>query len=43
MPRNRLGYVLFVGTLEPRKNLGALLDAYDPPACAGGETSRRCE
>jgi glycosyltransferase involved in cell wall biosynthesis len=22
------GYILFVGTLEPRKNLGALLDAY---------------
>jgi glycosyltransferase involved in cell wall biosynthesis len=27
-PRNPEGYVLFVGTLEPRKNLGALLDAY---------------
>jgi glycosyltransferase involved in cell wall biosynthesis len=27
-PRNPAGYVLFVGTLEPRKNLGALLDAY---------------
>jgi glycosyltransferase involved in cell wall biosynthesis len=27
-PRNPLGYVLFVGTLEPRKNLGSLLDAY---------------
>ena len=26
VPRN--GYVLFVGTLEPRKNVGALLDAY---------------
>ena len=23
------GYVLFLGTLEPRKNLGALLDAYE--------------
>ncbi len=23
------GYVLFVGTLEPRKNVGALLDAYE--------------
>jgi alpha-1,3-rhamnosyl/mannosyltransferase len=23
------GYVLFVGTLEPRKNLGTLLDAYE--------------
>jgi glycosyltransferase involved in cell wall biosynthesis len=27
-PRNPAGYLLFVGTLEPRKNLGALLDAY---------------
>ncbi len=27
-PRNPRGYVLFVGTLEPRKNLGTLLDAY---------------
>ena len=26
MPRD--GYVLFLGTLEPRKNLGVLLDAY---------------
>jgi glycosyltransferase involved in cell wall biosynthesis len=26
-PRN--GYVLFVGTLEPRKNVGVLLDAYE--------------
>jgi glycosyltransferase involved in cell wall biosynthesis len=25
----RDGYVLFVGTLEPRKNVGALLDAYE--------------
>jgi glycosyltransferase involved in cell wall biosynthesis len=25
----RDGYVLFVGTLEPRKNLGALLDAWE--------------
>lgn len=24
----RDGYILFIGTLEPRKNLGALLDAY---------------
>lgn len=24
-----LGYILFVGTLEPRKNVGALLDAYE--------------
>ena len=30
-PRNQVpdqGYLLFVGTLEPRKNLGALLEAY---------------
>ena len=27
VPRD--GYVLFVGTLEPRKNVGALLDAYE--------------
>lgn len=26
-PRN--GYILFLGTLEPRKNLGTLLDAYE--------------
>jgi glycosyltransferase involved in cell wall biosynthesis len=25
----RTGYILFVGTLEPRKNIGALLDAYE--------------
>ena len=33
------GYILFVGTLEPRKNVGALLDAYERllsrPAKAG--------
>ena len=28
-PREPGGYLLFVGTLEPRKNLGALLDAYE--------------
>jgi glycosyltransferase involved in cell wall biosynthesis len=28
VPRNPKGYVLFLGTLEPRKNLGTLLDAY---------------
>jgi glycosyltransferase involved in cell wall biosynthesis len=27
VPRD--GYILFVGTLEPRKNIGALLDAYE--------------
>ena len=26
------GYVLFFGTLEPRKNVGGLLDAYEQPA-----------
>ncbi len=26
---NRRGYILFLGTLEPRKNLGTLLDAYE--------------
>jgi glycosyltransferase involved in cell wall biosynthesis len=39
------GYVLFVGTLEPRKNVGALLDAYERllgrPADAGRDTSGR--
>src|SRR5437762_2059060 len=45
------GYILFLGTLEPRKNLGTLLDAYErllaasPPSdvpellLAGGATS----
>ena len=36
--RPRDGYVLFLGTLEPRKNVGALLDAYERllgPAHAG--------
>ena len=27
VPRD--GYILFIGTLEPRKNIGALLDAYE--------------
>ena len=27
------GYVLFFGTLEPRKNVGALLDAYERCSC----------
>jgi glycosyltransferase involved in cell wall biosynthesis len=41
------GYILFVGTLEPRKNIGGLLDAYERllgPAEAGryvGEAGRR--
>jgi glycosyltransferase involved in cell wall biosynthesis len=30
------GYVLFIGTLEPRKNLGVLLDAYERLAASGG-------
>jgi glycosyltransferase involved in cell wall biosynthesis len=46
-PRDRLpadgGYVLFFGTLEPRKNVGSLLDAYERliagPAKAGRHTS----
>ena len=46
-PRDRLpadgGYVLFFGTLEPRKNIGSLLDAYERliagPAKAGRHTS----
>jgi glycosyltransferase involved in cell wall biosynthesis len=29
------GYVLFIGTLEPRKNLGVLLDAYERLAARG--------
>ena len=28
-PPPAAGYILFVGTLEPRKNVGALLDAYE--------------
>ena len=30
------GYVLFLGTLEPRKNLGVLLDAYERLVARGG-------
>jgi glycosyltransferase involved in cell wall biosynthesis len=30
------GYVLFIGTLEPRKNLGVLLDAYERLIARGG-------
>jgi glycosyltransferase involved in cell wall biosynthesis len=30
------GYVLFIGTLEPRKNLGVLLDAYERLAAKSG-------
>jgi glycosyltransferase involved in cell wall biosynthesis len=30
------GYVLFIGTLEPRKNLDVLLDAYERLAARGG-------
>jgi len=41
------GYVLFFGTLEPRKNIGALLDAYEalsarrrpPPLVLAGQTT----
>jgi glycosyltransferase involved in cell wall biosynthesis len=28
-PRDPAGYLLFIGTLQPRKNLGTLLDAYE--------------
>jgi len=45
-PRQRTataGYILFVGTLEPRKNIGGLLDAYErlisSPAKAGPHDS----
>jgi glycosyltransferase involved in cell wall biosynthesis len=37
---DREGYILFVGTLEPRKNLGGLLDAYELLAVGGGEAVR---
>ena len=46
-PPASLGYVLFVGTLEPRKNVGGLLDAYGrlvarhpqaPPLVLAGRT-----
>ena len=47
-PRRADGYILFVGTLTPRKNLGTLLDAYErlvigradvpPLKVAGAET-----
>ena len=48
-PRDRLpgdgGYALFFGTLEPRKNVGSLLDAYEqliasPSPAQGGPTRR---
>ncbi len=43
-PRDRVppgnGYVLFVGTLEPRKNLGALLDAWEDLIGQGGPLPR---
>jgi glycosyltransferase involved in cell wall biosynthesis len=28
-PRDAAGYLLFIGTLQPRKNVGTLLDAYE--------------
>ena len=34
------GYVLFVGTLEPRKNVGALLDAYEGLLRGSAEAGR---
>ena len=48
--RRRDGYVLFFGTLEPRKNVGALLDAYErllarrralPELVLAGQADRR--
>ena len=36
------GYILFLGTLEPRKNVGGLLDAYEELANRGQDESRRC-
>lgn len=43
-PRPRDGYVLFLSTLEPRKNVGALLDAYErlesgPPLVLAGKAT----
>ena len=49
-PPASLGYLLFVGTLEPRKNVGVLLDAYGrliarnpqaPPLVLAGRDGRR--
>jgi glycosyltransferase involved in cell wall biosynthesis len=34
------GYLLFVGTLEPRKNLGVVLDAYEQILGRGGRVPR---
>ena len=34
------GYVLFVGTLEPRKNIGVLLDAYTRASRSGRDLPR---
>src|SRR5439155_16700710 len=55
-PRNggppKDGYVLFFGTLEPRKNVGALLDAYErllgrrgslPPLVLAGKITEQSE
>jgi glycosyltransferase involved in cell wall biosynthesis len=38
VPRD--GYVLFLGTLEPRKNIGVLLDAYSQLTCQPGRVPR---
>src|SRR6202023_1187146 len=44
------GYVLFFGTLEPRKNVGALLDAYEqllttpmPPLVLAGQATKESQ
>jgi glycosyltransferase involved in cell wall biosynthesis len=34
--RPQEGYILFLGTLEPRKNVGVLLDAYEQLIASGG-------
>jgi glycosyltransferase involved in cell wall biosynthesis len=50
--RPREGYLLFIGTLEPRKNVGGLLDAYQrllaamgpaaPPLVLAGSATEAC-
>jgi len=37
----RDGYILFLGTLEPRKNIGTLLDAYERLLAQAGSGDRR--
>ena len=42
-PPPESGYVLFFGTLEPRKNVGALLDAYEQLVTAGARIEHPAE